>query len=232
MAAAYSPTPRTTLHRRPTRGAYDRATVHAILDEALVCQLGFVVAGQPFVLPTAFVRDDEQVFVHGAAAGRFMGTLAEGVDACFSVTLLDGLVLARSAFHHSMNYRSVVVLGRAREVIDRDQKLRAMALLVDKVSPGRSVRARAPNDKELRATAILSIPLEEVSAKIRLGPPVDDAEDMAVPVWTGVVPLALHAGFPVSNDPGAAAGETPAIPRALRSAPCGPPAQPRTTIKK
>ena len=158
MSTPYSTTPRTTLHRRPARGSYDRATVHAILDEALVCQLGFVVDGQPFVLPTMFARDAERVFVHGAAAGRFMGTLAEGVDACFSVTLLDGLVLARSAFHHSMNYRSVVVLARAREVTDRDEKLRAMALLIDKVSPGRSALARAPNDKELRATAILVDP--------------------------------------------------------------------------
>lgn len=213
MSTPYSTTPRTTLHRRPARGSYDCATVHAILDEALVCQLGFVVDGQPFVLPTTFARDAERVFVHGAAAGRFMGTLAEGVDACFSVTLLDGLVLARSAFHHSMNYRSVVVLARAREVTDWDEKLRAMALLIDKVSPGRSALARAPNDKELRATAILAIPLEEVSAKIRVGPPVDDAEDLAVPVWTGVVPIALRAGAPESGDLDVASREPPAMPR-------------------
>ncbi len=191
---AYSPTPRTTLHRRPARAAYDRATVHAILDEALVCQLGFVVEGQPFVLPTMFVRHEERVFVHGAAVGRFMRSLAEGIDACFSVTLLDGLVLARSAFHHSMNYRSVVVLGRATEVTDRAAKLHAMGLLVDKVSPGRSALVRGPTDKEIGATAILSIPLEEVSAKIRVGPPLDDSDDMTVPVWAGVVPVALRAG--------------------------------------
>lgn len=226
MSTPYSRTPRTTLHRRPARASYDRATVHAILDEALVCQFGFVVEGQPFVLPTMFVRDDEQVFVHGAAAGRFMGTLATGVDACFSVTLLDGLVLARSAFHHSMNYRSVVVLGKAREVTDRTEKLRAMALLIDKVSPGRSALARAPDDKEIRVTTILSIPLEEVSAKIRVGPPVDDAEDMTVPVWAGVVPVALRAGAPEPDGgsvperpPGASPIEAPApptIPSALR----------------
>jgi nitroimidazol reductase NimA-like FMN-containing flavoprotein (pyridoxamine 5'-phosphate oxidase superfamily) len=215
MSTPYSPTPRTTLHRRPARGSYDRATVHAILDEALVCHLGFVVDGQPFVLPTTFARDDERVFVHGSAAGRLMRTLAEGLDACFSVTLLDGLVLARSAFHHSMNYRSVVVLGRAREVTDRDEKLRAMALLIDKVSPGRSAHARAPNEKEIRSTAVLAIPLEEVSAKVRVGPPVDDAEDMTVPVWTGVVPVALRAGVPESDCVGGVPREPPAMPRAF-----------------
>jgi nitroimidazol reductase NimA-like FMN-containing flavoprotein (pyridoxamine 5'-phosphate oxidase superfamily) len=220
MSHPYTPTPRTTLHRRPTRGSYDRATVHAILDEALVCQLGFVADGQPFVLPTMFVRDEERLLVHGAAAGRFMRTLAEGVDACLSVTLLDGLVLARSAFHHSMNYRSVLVLGQARELTDRDEKLRAMALLIDKVSPGRSARARAPSDKEIRATAILSIALDEVSAKIRVGPPIDDEEDMAVPIWAGVVPLALRAAAPERDaavPSGVGAREPPAIPEALRS---------------
>ncbi len=220
MSNAYTPTPRTTLHRRPMRGSYDRATVHAILDEALVCQLGFVTDGQPLALPTMFVRDEERVFVHGAAAGRFMRTLSAGVDACLSVTLLDGLVLARSAFHHSMNYRSVLVLGQAREVTDRDEKLRAMALLIDKVSPGRSARARAPSDKEIRATAILSIPLDEVSAKIRVGPPIDDEEDMAVPIWAGVVPMALRAAAP-ERDAAASSGvdvrEPPAIPATLRS---------------
>jgi nitroimidazol reductase NimA-like FMN-containing flavoprotein (pyridoxamine 5'-phosphate oxidase superfamily) len=213
--SSYEPTPRTTLHRRPARGAYDHATVHAILDEALVCQLGFVVDGQPFVLPTMFVRCGERVFVHGAAAGRFMRTLAEGVDACLSVTLLDGLVLARSAFHHSMNYRSVVVLGRATEVTDRAEKLRAMALLVDKVSPGRSALARGPNDTEIRATAILSLPLEEVSAKIRVGPPVDDQDDMTVSVWAGVVPVALRAGALLPDGSGNGACAHPTLPRAV-----------------
>jgi nitroimidazol reductase NimA-like FMN-containing flavoprotein (pyridoxamine 5'-phosphate oxidase superfamily) len=212
--SSYTQTPRTTLHRRPARGTYDRETVHAILDEALVCQLGFVSDGQPFVLPTMFVRDAERVYVHGAAAGRFMRTLAEGIDACFSVTLLDGLVLARSAFHHSMNYRSVVVLGRASEVIDRDEKVRAMGLLVDKVSPGRSALARAPSDKEIRVTAILSIPLEEVSAKIRVGPPVDDEHDMGVPVWAGVVPVTLQAGSPIVDG---RPYDLPTLPRGVRA---------------
>jgi uncharacterized protein len=214
--SSYSPTSRTTLHRRPMRGTYDRATVHAILDEALVCHLAFVVEGQPFVLPTMFVRHEERVFVHGAAVGRFMRTLAEGVEACFTVTLLDALVLARSAFHHSMNYRSVLVLGRASEVTDRAEKLHAMALLIDKVSPGRAALARAPNEKEIRATAILSLPLEEVSAKIRVGPPVDDEEDQAVPVWAGVVPISLRAGTPRSDGSGVNVLDPPLLPRALR----------------
>jgi nitroimidazol reductase NimA-like FMN-containing flavoprotein (pyridoxamine 5'-phosphate oxidase superfamily) len=214
--SSYSPTPRTTLHRRPMRGTYDRATVHAILDEALVCHLGFVVDGQPFVLPTMFVRHEERLFVHGAAAGRFMRTLAEGVDACFSVTLLDALVLARSAFHHSMNYRSVLVLGRANEVTDRAEKLHAMALLIDKVSPGRATLSRRPNDKEIRATAILSLPLEEVSAKIRRGPPVEDEDDLTVPVWAGVVPISLRAGVPEWDGLGANVLDPPVLPRALR----------------
>jgi uncharacterized protein len=191
-------------------------TVHAILDEAPVCQLGFVVDGQPFVLATTFVRDGERVIVHGAATSRMMRTLARGVPACLGVTILDGLVLARSAFHHSMNYRSVLALGTAHELTNRDEKLRAMALLVDKVSPGRSMLVRAPNETELRATAVLSFPLEEVSAKIRVGPPVpDDEEDADLPVWAGVVPLVLRAGTPnphCSRDDGL---EHPALPRCV-----------------
>jgi uncharacterized protein len=213
--SSYPPTSRTTLHRRPTRGTYDRATVHAILDEALVCHLAFVVEGQPFVLPTMFVRHEERVLFHGAAVGRFMRTLTEGALVCFTVTLLDALVLARSAFHHSMNYRSVLVLGRASEVTDRAEKLHAMALLIDKVSPGRAALARGPNEKEIRATAILSLPLEEVSAKIRVGPPVDDEEDLAVPVWAGVVPISLRAGAPESDGPGVNVLDPPLLPRAV-----------------
>ncbi|MDP8999870.1 MAG: pyridoxamine 5'-phosphate oxidase family protein [Myxococcota bacterium] len=187
-------------------------TVHAILDEALVCQIGFVIDDQPFVLPTTFVRDCERLFVHGAGANRMLSALANGVPACLVVTILDGLVLARSAFHHSMNYRSVLVLGTAREVTDRDEKLRAMALLVDKVSPGRSTQVRAPSDKEIGATAVLSLPLEEVSAKIRLGPPIDDEEDADLAVWAGVVPLALEAGALQPDCPRAERLEPPAMP--------------------
>jgi nitroimidazol reductase NimA-like FMN-containing flavoprotein (pyridoxamine 5'-phosphate oxidase superfamily) len=213
--SSYVPTPRTTLHRRPARGAYDRTTVHAILDEALVCQLGFVVDGQPFVLPTMFVRHEERVFVHGAAAGRFMRSLAAGIDACLSVTLLDGLVLARAAFHHSMNYRSVVVLGRATEVTERAEKREAMALLVDKVSPGRAALVRGPSEKEIGATAILSIPLVEVSAKIRVGPPVEDEDDLSVPVWAGVVPVSLRAGVPMPDGLAERTFPAPALPGAV-----------------
>jgi nitroimidazol reductase NimA-like FMN-containing flavoprotein (pyridoxamine 5'-phosphate oxidase superfamily) len=214
--SAYSPTPRTTLHRRPARGHYDRATVHAILDEALVCQLGFAIDGQPFVLPTTFARDGERVFVHGAGASRMLRQLSSGVEACVSITLVDGLVLARSAFHHSMNYRSVLVLGRAREVSGPADKLRAMTLLVDKISPGRSARVRPPSDKEIAATAVLELGLEEVSAKVRRGPPVDDDEDSGWPVWAGVVPLTLRAGPAEPDGEGASAFERPRVPSAIR----------------
>ncbi|MBV9946484.1 MAG: pyridoxamine 5'-phosphate oxidase family protein [Myxococcales bacterium] len=211
----YAPTARTTLHRRPARAAYDRDTVHAILDEALVCHLGFAVDGQPFVLPTTFAREGERLVVHGAAAGRLMRHLAGGAPACLTVTLLDGLVLARTAFHHSMNYRSVVVLGTAREIVDRTEKRAAVAAIVDKVSPGRSQRARPPNDKEIDATAVLSLPIAEVSAKIRSGPPLDGPEDAAIPVWAGVLPLALAAGRLEPDGPGGLGFEEPERPAGL-----------------
>ena len=216
--STYSPTPRTTLHRRPARGTYDRATVHAILDEALVCHVGFAIDGQPFVLPTMFARDGETLFVHGAAAGRMLKTLAGGVPVCVTASLFDGLVLARSAFHHSMNYRSVVILGAARDVTDLDEKLHAMAMLVDKVSPGRSRKARAPNEKEARATRVLALELDEVSAKVRAGGPIDDAEDLRHPVWTGVVPFALRAGSPEPYGSDASDYDAPELPRALAPA--------------
>jgi nitroimidazol reductase NimA-like FMN-containing flavoprotein (pyridoxamine 5'-phosphate oxidase superfamily) len=208
----YSPTPRTALHRRPARASYDKQTVHAILDEALVCQLGFVVDGQPFVIPTTFVRDGEALFVHGSVASRMLRTLSEGVPACLNVTLLDGLVLARSAFHHSMNYRSVVVLGVAREVADLAVKRRALELLVEKLSPGRSSQARAPTEAELKATSVLAMAIEEVSAKARAGGPIDDPEDMGVPVWAGVVPVGLRAGTFVPDGPATEAYVRPTVP--------------------
>jgi nitroimidazol reductase NimA-like FMN-containing flavoprotein (pyridoxamine 5'-phosphate oxidase superfamily) len=211
----YEPTARTTLRRIPARALYDRASVHVILDEALLCHLGFVEDGHPFVVPTAFVRDDETLYVHGAAASRTLRTLAAGVRVCVEVTLLDGLVLARSAFHHSMNYRSVLAFGTAHEVTDREEKLRALSLLVEKISPGRSPRARAPNDKELHATRVLSFPLLEVSAKVRQGGPLDDPEDMGWPVWAGCVPLALRAGVPVVDGPMGASHEAPGLPGPL-----------------
>ncbi|MDP9033868.1 MAG: pyridoxamine 5'-phosphate oxidase family protein [Myxococcota bacterium] len=207
----YTPTARTTLRRIPARGAYDETTVHAILDAALVCHLGFVAEGRPVVIPTFFARRGEVLFVHGAAASRTMRTLAEGVPVCVTVALIDGLVLARSAFHHSMNYRSVVLFGVAREVTARDEKRQALAHFVEKMSPGRAAIVRPPTDRELLATRVLSLPLVEVSAKVRLGPPLDDADDMAVQVWAGVQPVALCAGAP---QPDGAAGsfEIPALP--------------------
>jgi hypothetical protein len=212
---SYKQTARTALRRIPARGSYDRATVHAILDEALVCHLGFVDDGHPFVIPTTFVRDNETLYVHGAAASRALRTLGAGVRVCVEVTLLDGLVLARSAFHHSMNYRSVIAFGAAHEVDNRDEKVRALALLVERMSPGRSPRARPPNDKELHATRVLSLPLLEVAAKVRQGGPLDDPEDMGWPIWAGFVPLTLRAGAPVADGPMGAGHAAPTLPGTL-----------------
>jgi nitroimidazol reductase NimA-like FMN-containing flavoprotein (pyridoxamine 5'-phosphate oxidase superfamily) len=181
---------RTRVRRLPERGHYETETIHAILDEALICHIGFVVDGQPVVIPTIHWRDGETLYVHGSAASRMLRSLRGGVDACVTVTLLDGLVLARSAFHHSMNYRSVVVFGKAREV-GEDEKLRALETLVEHVVRGRSKEVRAPNQKELRQTLVLALPIGEASAKIRTGGPVDDEEDYALPVWAGVLPLGL-----------------------------------------
>jgi nitroimidazol reductase NimA-like FMN-containing flavoprotein (pyridoxamine 5'-phosphate oxidase superfamily) len=205
---AYEPTPRTTLKRLPKRGAFDRATVHAILDEGLYCHVGFAVDGQPYVIPTAYGREGETLYVHGSAASRMLKTLAQGVPACVTVTLLDGLVLARSAFHHSVNYRSVVVLGEARLVQDPEEKSRALDRIVDHVAPGRSREVRPPNPTELVQTSVLALGLEEVSAKVRTGPPVDDEEDYALPVWAGVLPLQLVPQAPVA-DPRLAEGTAP-----------------------
>ena len=193
----FSPTDRTRIHRLPARGNYDRDVVHAILDEALVCHLAYVIEGQPYAIPTTFARDGDRLYVHGAAASRTLKTLAGGVRVCFTATLLDGIVYARSGFHHSMNYRSVVVLGVAEEITDPIAKRRALDAIVDRAAPSRSRVARAPNDKELAATRVLVLPLEEVSAKIRTGGPVDDEEDLALPVWAGHVPLRLRADDPI-----------------------------------
>jgi nitroimidazol reductase NimA-like FMN-containing flavoprotein (pyridoxamine 5'-phosphate oxidase superfamily) len=190
---------RTTVKRLPKRAAYDRDTVHAILDEAYICHLGFVVDGQPFVIPTIHWREGETLYFHGSAASRMLRSLRDGIDACVTVTLLDGLVLARSAFHHSMNYRSVVVLGRATEVT-REEKVRALEGVVEHVMPGRSADVRPPNDIELKQTLVLALPITEASAKIRTGPPLDDEEDYALPVWAGVVPLRLTPGEPVADE--------------------------------
>jgi len=197
--AELTPTPRTRLRRLPSRGSYDTAVVHAILDEALVCHLGFVHEGQPFVLPTTYARIDDVLYVHGSAASRMLRTLREGIGVCVTVTLLDGLVLARSAFHHSMNYRSVVILGVATAVTDDAERLRALEAVVEHMAPGRWPAVRAPSAQEIRATMVLRVPIVEASAKVRTGGPLDDAEDMAWPVWAGHVPLALVPRTPVRD---------------------------------
>ena len=193
-------TPRTTVKRLPKRGAYDRATIDAILDEAKVCHVGFAVGGQPFVIPTVYARVDKTLFLHGSAASRMLESVGTGIPACVTVTLLDGLVLARSAFHHSMNYRSVVVLGVARMVTDRGEKIAALQAIVDHVVPERWSEVRGPNEQELKATTVLSLPIDEASAKLRSGGPLDDEEDYALPVWAGHLPLSLTPGEPVPDE--------------------------------
>ncbi len=194
-----SVTDRTTVRRLASRGNYDRETIHAILDEALVCHVGFVVDGAPVVIPTIHWREGDMLYVHGSAASRMLRTLKGGVDVCVTVTLVDGLVLARSAFHHSMNYRSVVVFGRAR-VVEGDEKLRALDGLVEHVVHGRARELRPHKEIELKQTLVLSLPLDEASAKTRTGGPVDDDEDYALPIWAGVVPLKLTPGEPIPDD--------------------------------
>jgi nitroimidazol reductase NimA-like FMN-containing flavoprotein (pyridoxamine 5'-phosphate oxidase superfamily) len=192
-------TDRTRVRRLPKRASYDRETIHAILDEALVCHVGFVIEGAPVVIPTIHWREGDTLYIHGSAASRMLRTLRDGVEACVTVTLIDGLVLARSAFHHSMNYRSVVVFGTAREV-NGEEKERSLQRLVEHIHPGRSAEVRPPNEIELKQTLVLALPLEEASAKLRAGGPVDDEEDYALPVWAGVVPLTLTRGEPIADE--------------------------------
>jgi nitroimidazol reductase NimA-like FMN-containing flavoprotein (pyridoxamine 5'-phosphate oxidase superfamily) len=193
-------TERTRVRRLPNRGAYDRDTINAIIDEALICHVGFVVEGKAAVIPTIHWRDGERLYLHGSVASRMLRSLDRGVEACVTITLLDGLVMARSAFHHSMNYRSVVVYGTAQHVTDREEKLRALELLVEHVCAGRTRDARRPNEQELRQTIVLSMPIDEASAKVRTGGPGDDEEDYALPVWAGVIPLRLVAQSPISDE--------------------------------
>lgn len=193
-------TDRTTIKRLPKRGHYDRETIDPILDEGFICHVGFVVNAQPFVIPTGYARVDDKLFIHGSQASRMLKTLAQGVDVCVTITLVDGLVLARSAFHHSINYRSVVVFGKAQLVSDREEKLAALLALSEHFVKGRWDDVREPTEQELRATTVLSLKLEEASAKIRTGPPIDDEEDYSLPIWAGVVPLKMVAEPPI-NDP-------------------------------
>lgn len=211
MSETLIPTPRTTLHRRPSRGSYDRETIEAILDEALVCHLAFVVDGQPYALPTAYARVGRELYLHGSIASRMLSA-ANAAPIGVTVTLLDGLVLARSAFHHSMNYRSVVILGVPREVTDPVEKRAAFDALVEHVLPGRSRATRPANDDELAATRVLALAIDEASAKVRRGPPIDAERDYEEPYWAGVVPLRLVAGAPEPCPRLASDRAAPAIP--------------------
>lgn len=190
---------RTAVKRIAVRGAYDRETIYAILDEAIICQVGFVDRGQPFVIPTIHARMGDRLVFHGSAGSRLLERMTSGDPVCVSATLVDGLVLARSGFHHSMNYRSVVLLGRGQEVVDREEKLAALEAVSEHVIPGRWSEVRPVHENELNATRIVSMPIEEASAKIRNGPPKDDDEDYALPIWAGVIPLALRAGMPIPD---------------------------------
>jgi uncharacterized protein len=193
------PTARTRVRRVPERGRYDRVTIEAVIDAALICHVGFVAAGSPYVIPMACARDGDRLLLHGSTASRVMRTLTSGSEVCVTVTHLDGVVLARSAFDSSMNYRSVVVVGRAEAITDARAKLDALRILVERLIPGRWDEAREPSDKELRATTILWVPLSEASAKIRSGPPRDAQDDLSLEVWAGEIPLEMVSLDPVSD---------------------------------
>src|SRR6266550_2855694 len=200
MAEPYSPTARTRVTREPERGVYDRAAAYQVLDEAFICHVGFVVDNQPFVIPTGYGRSGDNLYIHGSAASRMLRNLDQGVAVCITVTLLDGLVLARSVFNHSMNYRSVVILGTATIVDDPTEKLAALRALSEHILPHRWDDSRQPNEKELKATSVLRLPITEFSAKVRVGPPVDDDEDYTFPTWAGVIPLEMNSSTPIRDD--------------------------------
>ena len=194
------PTPRTRVVREPHRGVYDRAVVNQILDEGFLCHVGFVADGQPYVIPTSYGRDADALYIHGSVASRMLRSLDRGIPVCITVTLLDGLVLARSVFNHSMNYRSVVILGTAELVEDTEQRLAALRALSEHIVPGRWNDARQPSEKELKQTSVLRIPIDEFSAKVRIGPPVDDEDDYSFPTWAGVLPLEMKPGPPIPDE--------------------------------
>jgi uncharacterized protein len=199
MSQPYTPTPRTRLVREAERAVYDREVAYRILDEGFLCHVGFVADGQPFVIPTSYGRQDANLYIHGSAASRMLRNLKESIPVCVTVTLLHGLVLARSIFNHSMNYESVVILGKATLVDDPVEKLEALRLLSEHIIPGRWADPRPPNERELKATSVLRVPIEEFSAKVRKGPVVDDEEDYSFPTWAGVVPLEMKAGEPIND---------------------------------
>ena len=199
MNDASAKTDRTKVKRLPDRGRYDRETIYAILEEAFICHVGFVVDEQPYVIPTGFARIGDDLYIHGSSASRMLRNLSKGIEVCVTVTLIDGLVLARSAFHHSINYRSVVILGNAQLVEDADEKYRALEAFTEHVVPGRWPDVRWPTELELKATSVLKLPIEEASAKVRTGDPKDDEEDYSMDVWAGVIPLQLASSAPMAD---------------------------------
>jgi nitroimidazol reductase NimA-like FMN-containing flavoprotein (pyridoxamine 5'-phosphate oxidase superfamily) len=199
IVSDFEATTRTRLKRLPKRGSYEREEVYRILDEGLVCHVGFVAGGEPFVIPTGYARVGDDLYIHGSAASRMLRSLAGGVRVCVTVTLLDGLVLARSAFHHSMNYRSVVVFGTASVVESVEESREALRAFTERMIPGRWSEVRPPDESELRQTLVLKLPLSEASAKVRTGPPIDDEPDYQLPVWAGEIPLRLTAAAPVPD---------------------------------
>jgi nitroimidazol reductase NimA-like FMN-containing flavoprotein (pyridoxamine 5'-phosphate oxidase superfamily) len=216
MNRQFVPTKRTRLKRLSKRASYERKIIYQILDEGFVCHVGFVVDGQPIVIPTAYGRAEDILYIHGSVASRMLRALADGIQICVTVTLVDGLVLARSAFHHSMNYRSVVVFGIASRVEDLAEKLRALRAFSEHVMPSRWAEVREPNDAELKQTLVLQLPLTEASAKIRSGPPIDDETDYNLPVWAGELPLSLVAGEPIADSRLLPGVEVPAYIRGAR----------------
>jgi hypothetical protein len=192
-------TERSQLRRLPNRGSHETETIHAILDAAFLAFIGFQVGGQPFVIPTLYGRDGDKLYLHGSAASRMLRELEAGVPACVTVAIVDGLVLARSAFHHSMNYRSVVAFGTARKIDEPDEKAHALRIVSEHLIAGRWAEVRVPSEKELKATSVLEFSIEEASAKVRTGPPIDDEEDYALAVWAGVLPLQLRPESPIAD---------------------------------
>lgn len=197
MAGEYEQTARTRIYRKPGRGSYDRDLVHSILDEALICHVGFVAGDQPYVIPTIHARVGETLYLHGAKGNRTLRALADGTPCCVTVSLVDELVLARAALHHSLNYRSVMVLGTASEVTDPQEKEGALRAVVEHIAPGRAEEIRGADETDLRSTKVLSVPIEEASAKVRTGPPVDEEADLELPHWAGVLPLVSGTAEPV-----------------------------------
>ena len=210
----YQRTERTRVYRKPGRGSYDRDLVHAILDEALICHVGFESDDQPYVIPTIHAREGETLYLHGAKGNRMLKALTEGTPCCVTVTLVDELVLARAALHHSLNYRSVMVLGTAREVTDPEEKERALQVVVNHIAPGRAEEVRGADETDLKSTRVLAIPIEEASAKVRTGPPVDEEADLELPHWAGQLPLTRGTGEPI---PAPDLAGDPAIPDSVMS---------------